>query len=95
MKIAFGLIAAYRARQRAQRDADDERLIEAMRQAPGASIRALAGATGKGRSTTVEALHRLRDAGLAESNDGTWALAATQPSSSAPRWILSAAHASA
>lgn len=88
---------AYRARQRAQRDADDERLIEAMRQAPGASIRALAAAIGKGRSTTVEALHRLRDAGLVESNDGIWALAGPQPASTAPRWIqpLSAAPASA
>jgi hypothetical protein len=42
-------------------------------------------------------LHRLRAAGLAESNDGAWALVEPQPATAAPRRIqpLSAAHASA
>ena len=70
---------AFRARQRAQRDADDERLIEAMRQTPGASIRRLAATIRKSRSATVASLQRLRDAGVAESEDGTWALAEPQP----------------
>jgi hypothetical protein len=70
---------AFRARQRAQRDADDERLIEAMRQTPGGSIRRLAATIRKSRSATVASLQRLRDAGVTESEHGTWALAEPQP----------------
>jgi hypothetical protein len=91
---------AYRARRRAQRDADDERLIEAMGHAPGATIREWGAAIGKSVNATADALRRLRDAGLAESSNGTWALVKPQPAT-APKWIqpLSAsqerAHASA
>jgi hypothetical protein len=47
----------------------DERLVAAMKTSPGATIGALAEAIGKSRTSTVSALHRLRDAGLAESLD--------------------------
>ena len=81
-------VAAYQARRRARRDADDERLIEAMKQAPLSSVREWGRATGKCRTATVQALHRLRDAGLIESDDGNWALAEAQPATAAaPRWI--------
>jgi hypothetical protein len=78
---------AFRARQRAQRDAHDERLLEAMKQEPNGSIRGWAAAIGKGRSATVESLHRLRDAGLAESDGERWTLAKPQPATATPRWI--------
>ena len=80
---------AFRARQRAQRDADDERLVEAMRQTPGASIRRLAATIRRSRSATVASLQRLRDAGVAESEDGIWALAEPQPApaSKPAAWI--------
>jgi hypothetical protein len=81
-------VAAYQARRRGRRDADDERLIETIRLAPGASIREWGSAIGKCRTATVQALHRLRDAGLIENDDGNWALVEPQPASAvAPRWI--------
>ena len=64
----------YNARRRAQRDADDDRLIEAMEQAPGASIGALARDLGKSRGAIQAALHRLRDRGLADSDGEQWRL---------------------
>ena len=76
-------VAAYQARRIAQRDADDERLIEAMRLAPGASIREWGGALGKSRTAIVQGLHRLRDAGLIENADGVWALVDPQPAATA------------
>ena len=83
--------AAYHDRLRAKRDTDDERLIEAMKQAPEASVREWGRAIGKCRTATVQALHRLRDAGLIESEEGAWALveASTnaQPQPAAPRWL--------
>ena len=57
---------SYLARRREARDRDDEGLLEAMRMAPGGSIGDWAAAIGKSRSSTVSALHRLRDAGLVE-----------------------------
>ena len=48
-------------------DQCDERLVAAMKANPGASIGALATAIGKSRTSTVTALHQLRDAGLAGS----------------------------
>jgi hypothetical protein len=81
-------VAAYQARRRGRRDADDERLIETIRLAPEASIREWGAAIGKCRTATVQALHRLRDAGLIENDDGNWALVEPQPATAAaPRWI--------
>jgi hypothetical protein len=54
----------------AKRDKADERLQEAMKVSPGASIGDLAAAIGKSRTSTVSSLHRLRDLGLTESSDG-------------------------
>jgi hypothetical protein len=54
--------AAHRARRREARDADDQALLEAMRDAPEGTIGDWATAIGKGRSSTVSALKRLRDA---------------------------------
>jgi hypothetical protein len=67
-------------------DQCDERLAQAMKANPGASIAALATAIGKSRTSTVTALHRLRDAGLAESLDGVWTLTEPPPKETA-RWI--------
>jgi hypothetical protein len=75
----------YLSRRRKARDRDDEKLLEAMRLAPGGSIKDWAEAIGKSRSSTVSALHRLRDAGLAANEDGVWAL--TEPREPAPKWI--------
>jgi DNA-binding transcriptional ArsR family regulator len=74
----------YLDRRRAQRDRDDEALIEAMKN--GGTIGDLAQAIGKSRSSTVTALGRLRDAGLAESVEGKWRpVAAKAPRAS--RWV--------
>jgi hypothetical protein len=73
----------------ARREAPDqcnERLIAAMRANPGASIGKLADAIGKSRTTTVSALRRLRDAGLAESRDRVWTLTEPTPPKETPRW---------
>ena len=55
-----------------KRDQDDEKLVEAMRRNTEATIGDLATAVGKSRSSIVSALHRLRDAGLAQSAEGKW-----------------------
>ena len=68
---------SYFARRRETRDRGDESLLEALRMAAGASIGDLATAIGKSRSSTVSALHRLRDAGLVENHDRCWRL--TEP----------------
>ena len=65
-----------------------------MRDSPEASIRDWAEAIGKSRSSVVTALHRLRDAGLADSSEGKWRLTeAPAPREPAPKWVapLSAA----
>jgi hypothetical protein len=67
-------------------DQCDERLIAVMKANPGASIGALATAIGKSRISTVTALHRLRDAGLAESLDRVWTLTEPTAPKETPRW---------
>jgi hypothetical protein len=57
-----------------------------MKANPGASIGALAEAIGKSRTSTVNALRRLRDAGLAESLNGVWTLTEPTPPKETPRW---------
>jgi hypothetical protein len=89
---------AHLARRRAARDRDDENLLEAMRESPKATIPAWAEAIDKSRSSTVEGLHRLRDAGLAASVEGKWK--STEPPISrqpAAKWVapLSAAQSGA
>jgi hypothetical protein len=73
-------------RMREAPDQCDERLIAAMRANPGASIGKLADAIGKSRTTTVTALRRLRDAGLAESRDRVWPLTEPPAPKETPRW---------
>jgi DNA-binding transcriptional ArsR family regulator len=76
------------------RDEADKRLVEAMRRNTEATIGELATAVGKSRTSIVSALHRLRDAGLAKSVGGRWALVKQEePREPAPKWIepLSAA----
>jgi DNA-binding transcriptional ArsR family regulator len=66
-----------------------------MRSAPEAMIRDWAESIGKSRSSTLSALKRLRDAGLAESLEGKWRLTKPDaPREPAPKWIapLSGAH---
>ena len=70
--------AAYHQRRRAARDADDQALLQIMRDSPGASIADWAEAIGKGRSSVVSALKRPRAAGLAESFEGKWRLSAPE-----------------
>jgi hypothetical protein len=58
-----------------------------MRSGPDGAINDWATAIGKSRSSTVSALHRLRDAGLAESVEGEWRLTEEPaPREPAPRW---------
>ena len=79
-----------------KRDQDDERLLEAMRRNTEATIGDLAKAVGKSRSSIVTALHRLREAGLAQSAEGKWRLTEEPaPREPAPKWTapLSAAAA--
>ena len=75
-----------RQRRNNRREACDERLVAAMKANPGASIGELADAIGKSRTTTVSALHRLRDAGLAESLSGISTLTEPPPPKETPRW---------
>jgi hypothetical protein len=76
-----------RGRRCGERDRNDERLIAAMRANPNATIRALAEAIGKSRTSTVTALHRLRDADLAESRNGVWSLTEPPTPKETARWI--------
>jgi hypothetical protein len=81
-----------RARARPKRrvreapDQCDERLAKAMKANPGANIASLAEAIGKSRTSTVTALRRLRDAGLAESLDRVWTLTEPPAPKETPRW---------
>jgi hypothetical protein len=68
-------------------DQCDERLIAAMKVNPNATIGALAEAIGKSRTSTVSALHRLRDADLAESLNGVWSLVEPPTPKETARWI--------
>jgi hypothetical protein len=58
-----------------------------MRANPNASIGALAEAIGKSRTSTVSALHRLRDADRAESLGGVWSLVEPTAPKETARWI--------
>jgi hypothetical protein len=64
----------YLSGRRAQRDRDDEALLAALRANPEGSIGDWATTIHKSRTSCVSALHRLRDAGLAESAEGKWKL---------------------
>jgi hypothetical protein len=72
----------------AKREADDQALVNAMRSNPEGSIGDWATTIGKSRTSCVSALHRLRGAGLAESDGGRWALVEESgPREPAPRWV--------
>ena len=73
-------------RRRGEREQDDEKLVAAMKANPGATIGALAEAIGKSRTSTVTALHRLRDADRAESRNGVWSLGEPTAPKETPRW---------
>jgi hypothetical protein len=80
--------AASLDRRRAQRDRDDESLLEALKSAPDAAIGDWAEAIGKSRSSTITALKRLRDADRAESVEGKWKLTAEPaPREPPPKWV--------
>jgi hypothetical protein len=64
--------AAYHARRREARGRDDQALLETMRSNPEGSIGDWASTVGKGRSSIVSALKRLRAADLVESVEGKW-----------------------
>jgi hypothetical protein len=76
-----------RSRRSGERDRNDERLVEAMKASPGATIGALAEAIGKSRTSTVTALHRLRDADRAESLGRVWSLVEPPAPKETARWI--------
>ena len=76
-----------RSRRRGERKQDDEKLVAAMKANPNATIRALAEAIGKSRTSTVTALHRLRDADRAESRNGVWSLVEPPTPKETARWI--------
>jgi DNA-binding transcriptional ArsR family regulator len=59
-----------------------------MRRNTEATIGELATAVGKSRSSIVAALHRLREAGLAESADGRWhRVEEPPPREPAAKWV--------
>jgi hypothetical protein len=76
----------YLGRRRAQRYETDTALLEVMRSSPEGSIGDWAEATRRSRTSTVSALHRQRDAGLAESVGGKWRLIEPE-APRAPRWV--------
>jgi hypothetical protein len=79
---------AYHQRRRTARDADDQALLQIMRDSPGASISDWMSAIGKSRSSAVSALKRLRDAGLAESVEGKWRLVEPEAPRQPPqKWV--------
>jgi hypothetical protein len=79
------LADAYLVRRRRKRDRDDEALVEQMRTNPDGSIGDWATVVGKSRTSIVSALHRLRDAGMAESAEGRWRL--TEARAPPARWV--------
>ena len=86
-KLAAGA-DAYVVRRRRKRDRDDQALVEQMRTNPEGSIGDWATTIHKSRTSCVSALHRLRDAGLAESIEGRWKLVAPEaPRETAAKWI--------
>jgi hypothetical protein len=83
-KLAAGA-DAYLVRRRRKRDRDDEALVEQMRTNPEGSIGDWATVVGKSRTSIVSTLHRLRDAGKAESAEGRWRL--TEAPAPRARWV--------
>jgi hypothetical protein len=78
----------YLSRRLAKREADDQALLDAMRSNSDGSINDWATTIHKSRTSCVSALHRLRDAGLAESVEGKWRLAEESASREPPaKWI--------
>ena len=74
--------------RRAKRNADDEALVAAMRSNPEGLIKDWATTIHKSRTSCFSALHRLREAGLAESVEGRWRLTEEPaPKVSTPRWV--------
>jgi hypothetical protein len=57
-----------------------------MKTNPGANIATLAAAIGKSRTSAVTALHRLRDADLAQSLNGVWSVTEPTAPKETPRW---------
>jgi len=70
----------------AKRERADEALVKALQLDPTLSIGGLARAIKKSRTSVVTALHRLRDAGLAESSSGRWKLTEELPREPPPKW---------
>ena len=62
-----------------KREADDQALVIVMRSNPDGSIGDWSQTIHKSRTSTVSALHRLREAGLAESAEGKWKLTEELP----------------
>jgi hypothetical protein len=76
------------SRRREARDRDDEALLAVMRSNPDGSIGDWVTMIHKSRTSCVSALHRLRDAGLAESVEGKWKLVGLEaPREPAAKWI--------
>jgi hypothetical protein len=81
-----------------KRDRTDEALAAEMRSNPDGTIGDWAMTISVSRTTCVSALHRLRDAGLAESAEGRWKLTKEPPQREPPpQWVrpLNAERASA
>lgn len=79
---------AYSDRRRATRDEADSKLLEAMRDAPGATIGDWAHAVGRSKSSTVSDLHRLKSAGLVANEDRAWALVdEPAPKDPSAKWV--------
>jgi hypothetical protein len=71
----------------AKRDRDDRALQAAMRSDPDGTISAWSAVVGKSKGSIATALHRLQDAGLAESVDRRWRLVEEPaPKDPPPRW---------
>ena len=85
---ANGVVRRARTPRLAKREADDQALLAALRSTPEGSINDWATTIGKSRTSCVSALHRLRDAGLAESREGKWRLT-EEPAPREPpaKWI--------
>ena len=71
-----------------KRDRTDEALAAEMRSNPDGTIGDWAMTISVSRTTCVSALHRLRNAGLAESAEGRWKLTEEPPPREpAPKWV--------
>jgi hypothetical protein len=71
-----------------KRDRTDEALAAEMRSNPDGTVGDWAMTISVSRTTCVSALHRLRDAGLAESAEGRWKLTKEPPQREPPpQWV--------